>query len=70
MIQAIKKEEASRKMCPMAMSTYRPDSPSHWNAGNYPFCISDECMAWVPCVTIDDKPEKGYCGMIWRKVNG
>ena len=55
MIQAIKKEEAQEKWCPLGGS-----NPEVIHCG------ADKCMAWVPCVTIDDKPDKGYCGMVRR----
>jgi hypothetical protein len=62
MIQAIKKEEAKNKSCPF---TFGIDP--HLMATSDYACIADQCMAWVPCVTIDDKPEKGTCGMIRRQ---
>jgi hypothetical protein len=57
MIQAIKKEEAKTKRCPMGM--LRPELNI--------CCVGDRCVAWEPCVTYEDKAEKGYCGLVGRK---
>jgi hypothetical protein len=54
MIHAIKKEEAVKKVCPMSMSK---------TAGRE-LCYAEKCMAWIPCVSCDPIPDKGYCGFV------